>query len=342
MVTLRSLRRRRSVGLDIGSGAIKALKLESRGSRLQITGIGVSPVGTGADAGDVGHAINSALTSAGARGDAVTTAIGGPEVVIRQVSLPSLPPNKLIPALEFQHRELGLLPPEEAVVKAQVLRRSRDGVSTEVLAVSVPRPLVETRTRLLQQAAVPAGIIDVEPLALLNGALRLTGLAAGELLVAVTIGRQTTALCLFSEQGPVVARYLEVGAEHLTERLATVSGLSPATVPMCARSLSASDLARAEEACHPVVDRIAQGTRLSLAFYRTEYDREALPRYVLGGWAGLPQLSRWLGDRLGLSAPFELMNPLQALELRTPNFDIETEPAGPQFLQAFGLALRGL
>jgi type IV pilus assembly protein PilM len=342
MVTLGSLRRRRSVGLDIGRGAIKALKVEGRGTRLQVTGIGVTPVELGADPGEIGHAVNTALASAGAEGDPVVTAIGGPEVIIRQVSLPSLPPNQIIPTLAFQHRELGLLPPEEAVIDAQVLRRSRDGASAEVLAVSVPRKLVEARTRLLQQAAVPVGVLDVEPLALLNGALHLSGFQTGDLLVTVTIGRQNTVLGLFSEQGPVVARYLDVGAGHFTEQLRAVPGLSPSPIPGITRSLAGADDPRAEEACRPIVDRIAGDIQLALAFYRTEYDREAIPRYAVGGWAGLPQIGKWLADRLGLTAPVEIMNPLQVLELRTRRFDIDAEPAGPQFLQAFGLALRGL
>jgi type IV pilus assembly protein PilM len=342
MLTVSSLRRRRSVGLDIGSGAIKVLKVESRGDQLRVTGIGVTPVEAAADPREVGHAINTALVSARAEGEPVATAIGGPEVVIRHVALPPLPPDRIIPALEFQHGELGLWPPADAIVAAQVLRRSRDGASTEVLAVSVPRKLVEARTRLLEQAAVQVGILDVEPLALLNGALYLTGLGPGDLLVTVTIGRQQTVLCLFSEQGPVVARYVEIGAEHFTERLGAVFGGSPNSTAESARFLSAVDVQRAEDACRSVVDRVADEIRSSLAAYRAQHYREGSPRYALGGWAGLPQVGRWLSDRLELNAPFEVMNPLQALELWTRRFEIDAEPEGPQFLQAFGLALRGL
>jgi type IV pilus assembly protein PilM len=342
MINLGILTRRKAVGLDIGSGAIKALTMERRGRRLRVTGIGVTPIEFGADSREVSQAINTALATAGADGEPVVTAVGGPEVVIRHVALPPLPATKIIPALEFQHRELGLLSPEEAALHAQVLRRSKDGASTEVLAVSVPRRLLDERMRLLEQSAVRVKVMDIEPLALLNGALHLTGLESGELIVAVTIGRQSTALCLFSELGPVVARYLEIGAEHFTERLRMVFGAAPYAADEFARDLSPSDLPQAEEACRAIIDRIAEDIRLSLAFYRSEYDRDGLPRYVLAGWSGLPQIGRWLADRIVLSAPFEVMNPFQAVEVNTQRSEFEAEPAGPQFLQAFGLALRGL
>lgn len=52
--------------------------------------------------------------AAGWDGEPVIAAIGGPEVVIRQVTLPPLPLQSILPALEIEHRELGLLPPGEA------------------------------------------------------------------------------------------------------------------------------------------------------------------------------------------------------------------------------------
>ena len=104
--------------------------------------------------------------------------------------------------------------------------------------MSVPRTLVDERTQLLKRASVNVQILDVEPLAILNGALHLTGLEPGELLVVVNIGRQNSVLCLFSEQGPVVARYLEVGAEVFTEQIRVAFQLSPFSTESFTRTIS--------------------------------------------------------------------------------------------------------
>ena len=53
-------------------------------------------------------------------------------------------------------------------------------------------------------------------------------------------------------------------------------------------------------------------------------------------------IGRWLADRLGLSAPFEVMDPLQVFEVRAAQVGEVPRPPGSQFLQAFGLALRGI
>ena len=336
------LRKRKVIGLDVGSGSVKALALEGRGHGLVITGLGSAPVAAETQAQTVNQAIHLAMADAGADSEPVIAAVGGSEVVIRQVSLPPLPPSRIIPALEMQYRELGLLPPDESVLDAQILRAGPDKSTHEILSVSVPRALVDERSQLLKRASVNVQILDVEPLAILNGALHLTELEPGELLVVLNIGRQNSVLCLFSEKGPVVARYLEVGAEVFTEQIRVAFQLSPFSTESFTRTISPAEAPKAEAACREVVERMAEDIRLSLTFYRTEYDRESFPRYALAGWTDIPYIGRWLGDRLGLSAPFEIMDPFQAVDVRAPQIGDIPRPPGPQFLQAFGLALRGL
>jgi type IV pilus assembly protein PilM len=321
---------------------IRAIALERRGKRLLVAGAAVTAVEGEGDRREIAQAIQATLVKAGADGEPVISAIGGPEVVIRQVSLPALPSGRILPALEMQHKDFGLLAPEDAILDAQIVRRGKEGEPTEVLAVSAPRTLVTEHTRTLAQASVTSALLDVEPLALLNGAIHLTGLEPGELLVAVSIGGRRTLLCLLSDHGPVVVRYLEVGAHDFLERLHTGFALAPEGVEAFARSLSEAAAVRAEEVCRDVTERIAEDVRLSLAFYRSEYDRESLPRFALGGWLELRQIGRWLADRLGLGTPFELLDPLQKLEVKRPPAGVESDTGGPQFLQAFGLALRGV
>src|SRR5262249_25370629 len=138
------------------------------------------PVEATADPRQVAQAIHAALATAGSDGEPVVAAAGGPDVGIRQGSRPPGPSGDILPAPEVQHRGLGLVPPAASGSDAQVLRRSSDGVANEVLSVSVPRSRIDERLRLLELAAVNVRILDVEPLALLNGAIHLTGLDAGE------------------------------------------------------------------------------------------------------------------------------------------------------------------
>ena len=310
--------RQRAVGLDIGAEVVRALVLEGTRDNACTTGTGMATITAGGNGAAAAQAIHAALAEARVEGEAVVTAVGGPEVVVRQLTLPPVPADRVLQALELQHRDFGLLPPSEGVLDAQILRRS----ATEclVLAVSAPKPSVERRLRLLEQAAVPVHTLEVEALALLNGVLHLSRLDPRELLVAVDFGTERTMLCLLSERGPVVVRYLEVSASALKME---------------------GDDVDISGASSDVVRRIADEIRLSLAFYRSEYDRESLPRYVLSGSLRKRRLNQWLTDGLRLESPFEVMDPFQAVRIAAGRSRSE-DSAGPEFVQAFGLALRAL
>src|SRR5438045_2734637 len=101
---LRFLGKDRAVGLDLGNGSVKALVLERRRSEVVVVGRGVGPLEEGADISEAGRAVQTALGQAGAAGEPVIAAVGGPEVVIRQLTLPPVPRAKVLPALELQHR----------------------------------------------------------------------------------------------------------------------------------------------------------------------------------------------------------------------------------------------
>jgi type IV pilus assembly protein PilM len=334
---LRRFGRTRAVGLDIGSNVVRALVLEGRSEKSRITGAAAVEFNGAAAKRSVTEAIHAALAEVHADSDPVIAAIGGPDVVVRQITLPAIPANRIMQALALQHRDFGLLAPADGLLDAQILKRSK--TECAVLAVSAPRPLVEARRRMLEQAAVRVQTLDVEALAVLNAVLLLGRVDADELLVVLNVGDEQSLLCLRSERGPAVVRYLDVGASTFVDGL-RAAGLSTPSVRVAEQKIQDGDAARAAEACRDVVRRITDEIRTSLAFYRSEYDRESLPRYVLSGWLRLPQLNRWLMDKLHLEAPFAVADPFQVVSVTAPPAQ-ELDSAGPEFVQAFGLALRG-
>ena len=219
--------------------------------------------------------------------------------------------------------------PGNAVTDAQILRTSRKDVTSMTSSLSACRGGASMRRiRLLQQAGVNVRMLDVEAACAAErrdtpDRARSRG-ASGP----PDVGQQNSVLCLFSEQGPVVARYLDVGAQSFL-RPAPVGVSRVRLLDRRARQAIATPRPpKAEAACREIVERMAEDIRLSLTFYRTEYDRESLPRYAIGGSVDLPQISRWVADRLGLGAPLEMMDPFRALEVKAPQTQADTERVG--------------
>jgi type IV pilus assembly protein PilM len=327
--------RTRAVGLDIGKLGVRVVVLEGSPEKPRITGAAAAQIKIANGAAETTQAIHAALAHVDVTGVPVVAAIGGADIVVRQVTMPPVPPVRLLQVLELQHREFGLLAPEDGVLDAQILRRTKSDYA--VLAVSAPKPLVEARLRLLEQASVKVETLEVEALAVMNALLHMSRPDGGELIVALVVGEEQSLLCLRSERGPVVVRYLDTGASALIARL-QAAGLA---VPSGAstKAPAGPDGERQAEVCRDVVRQMAEEIRKSLAFYRSEYDRDGLPRYVLSGWLRLPQFNRWLTEALRLQAPFEVADPFNAVPLTASPADVG-DFAGPEFVQAFGLALR--
>ena len=336
---MKTFLRQRAIGLDISASVVRVLVLEGSFKKARITATGTAPIAASGDGAASARAIHAALAAARVDGEPVVAAVGGPDVVVRQLTLPPLPRDRVLQALELQHREFGLLPSSEGLLDAQVLQRSKKNCL--VLAVSAPKPVVESRLRLLEQAAVKVRTLEVEALAVLNAVLHIGRLEPRELLVALDLGEERSVLCLLSKQGPVVVRHLDAGASAIVEQLrragvAAPNGRAPLETPR-----EDADAGPVAEACRGVVHRIADEIRMSLSFYRSEYDRESLPRYLLSGWLRVPRLNRWLTDELGLQSPFEVIDPFRAVRMTAAQGETN-ESAGPEFVQAFGLALRAL
>jgi len=337
---VKAFRRQCAVGLDIGAEVVRAMVLTGTRDKARIAGIGAVPIAPRSGVSTTAQAIHAALAQAGADGEPVVAAVGGPDVVVRQLTLPPMPPDRVLPALELQHREFGLLPPSEGLLDAQILRRSKG--ECLVLAVSAPKSVVDGRLRLLEQAAVKLRALDVEALGVLNAARYLGRLEPRELLVALDLAEERAVLCLLSERGPVVVRYLDVGASAIVERLQSAAVAVPDARWPLQTPTGDADAGPVAGACRAVVRRIAEEIRMSLAFYRSEYDREGLPRYLLSGWLRVPRLNHWLTDELRLESPFEVLDPFRAVRVTAAVHGEINESAGPEFVQAFGLALRAL
>ena len=321
------------MGLDIGSAAARILVVEGTAEKPRITGAAAVPIKTANDIAATTQAIHAAIAHVDADGIPVVAGIGGPDVVVRQLTIPRVPIARLLQILELQHREFGLLAPSDGVLDAQILGRTK--TECTVLAVSAPKAIVENRLRLLEQASVMLEALDIDALAAMNAVQHLSRIESSELVVALLVADERSLLCLRSERGPVVVRYLDAGAAAL------IGALQKAGLPVPAPGATTPppDGERTASACREIVRQMADEIRKSLAFYRSEYDHDALPRYVLAGWLRLPHFNRWLTEALHLQSPFEVADPFQAVPVNASPADT-MNLAGPEFVQAFGLALR--
>ena len=85
-------RRKPTVGLDIGSGLVKAAVIDHSGAEPELIGVAVAPLSTDAivdgevmDPAMVAEAIRSCLDQLGVKARDVVTAVGGRDVIVKKI-----------------------------------------------------------------------------------------------------------------------------------------------------------------------------------------------------------------------------------------------------------------
>ena len=336
-------------GLDLGGFSVKLLALQpgvgaprvAAAEALYPPSAGENGPGPDAVARAVSLCAERARVSLRAvRG--ITLGISGPDVIVKQIQLPLMDEAEVGQALRFEARKHLPFDLQAMVIDHQVLGRYVSERRVEVLIAAVTREHLDRQLALLERLDVVADIVDAAPLALANAALHGTGGDRSARLL-LDIGHTSSHLTLHQRGEPFFSRRFEFGGRHLTQAIAerldvpfeeaeewkTAAG---ADEPLFRVDWDGRELQAVRQALErDLVDEV----RRSLAFYRTlGHLPESLRLQLSGSTARLPGIAERLGEMLGL--PVSVFDPLAELGGAAR----ARVSGGPQFAQAYGLALR--
>jgi type IV pilus assembly protein PilM len=282
------------------------------------------------------------LSPRGFRG--ITLGIGGPDVIVKQISLPLLDDNEVAPALRFEARKHLPFDPQSMVIDYQVLGRFPSERKLELLLAAVAQQHVEKHVTPLRMLGLEADILDASPLALTNAVAHGSELVPGAHIL-LDIGNVASHLTIYQRGEPFFTRRIEFGGRHLTRAIAEGIQVPFAEAEEWKLAIGSDEPglrvdwdSREMLAVQECLRRdLVEELRRSFAFYRTQARLpEPMRLWISGGSARLPGLSTKLGGLLG--EPVLLFNPLESMN-GAPRGGV-APAGGPQFAQAFGLALR--
>lgn len=349
------IRARPWVGLDVGSFSVKLLALQpSPGGERYRHGEALVRAADGSDTPappeGVARAIadcfeQAELSPRGIRG--VTLGISGPDLIVKQISLPMLTDDEVGPALRFEARKHLPFDPQSMVIDFQILGRFLSEKRIDVLLAAISQERLERAVAPLKLLGLEPDIVDAAPLAITNGLRQELG-NDREACVQLDIGHTASHLMLWQKGESYFTRRLDFGGRTLTQAISAGSAI-PFEEAEEWKLVAGSDQPGFRMDWHSpemqsMLDSLRKGLvdelRRSLAFYRTMgHLPEPLKLWISGGSARLPGLSARLSELLGF--PVQLFNPFDR-NGTSRETESETRPtgAGPQFAQALGLATR--
>ncbi|MEO0513566.1 MAG: pilus assembly protein PilM [Planctomycetota bacterium] len=334
-------------GIELGSGAIKAIKLAASDGGVEILEYAHVPHSKVLSTPDLDpdDAMRVALGQFAATRDLSKASVGvgipGNQSFARFAKLPPVEPKKVPEIVKFeaiQQIPFGL---EEVEWDYQTFA-SDDSPEIEVGIFAVTRERVNRQLSMLRDVGILPDAVMVNPVAVFNALsydLAFTEKTPGT--VILDVGTNATDL-IVADQGRVWVRTFPLGGHHFTEALVNAFKLSYPKADRLKREAEKSKHARhVFQAMKGVFGDLAQETQRSMGYYQSLHPEAELTRVIgIGSTFQLPGLRRFLKQQLQV----EVYRVEQFKRVKGDGGELpeEVDALSLEMMPAYGLALQGL
>jgi type IV pilus assembly protein PilM len=340
-------RARTTVGLDIGSHAIKVVEIENRGREPRLVNYGVANLlpeaiveGEIMDRQLVVEAIQNLFESRGIKRRLVATGVSGRGVIVKKITMERLSLQDAREAIHWEAEQHVPYDINDVSLDFEVLNTDVGPTQMQVLLVAAKRDLIAAHADLVREAGLTPTVIDVNSFAVQNAAEHSYDFLPGEVVALVNVGAELTNVNLVENGVPLYTQDLSMGGDTFVDGLQKKHQMT--------REEALSFLTAREAATSPDLNPLLKsfcsdlGAALerSLVYLKSNGDHDQIARVLLsGGGARIRGLAPHLAERL--KVPVEIVDPLRRIEYATEAFgSSDPHEVSPQLAVGVGLALR--
>lgn len=336
------------VAIDIGSSSIKMLEVRTSPERLELLNWGSIPTPPSAiqsnmvsEPDRVADAVKALLEAKNIRARKAITAVPGPAVMIKRVTLPAQSPQEIENTIMF---EAGNFIPEEldnVNLDYQVIDTRPDGKDMEVLLAAAKKDIVSSYAETMRGAGLAPVVVDVDYFALDNLFELNYEPIPNQVVALVNIGARYSSINILKGGRSTFTGDVPVGGRDITEALTRDLGIpaEEAERLKTGKGGSTVDPEQVAMALTPAVDALIEEIHYALSFFWTAATDERIDiLYLSGGAAQTPELAQRLAERI--EAPVEVTDPFSRVGLLNGIDPAALQRRASEFAVALGLAIR--
>lgn len=338
-------RSKQTVGLDIGSGSIKAALVDHSGLEPRLVGLAGLPLlpdaiveGEIMDPPLVVDTIQAVLQTLGVRRKSVVTAVGGRDLIVKKIRMDRMSRADAGEVIRWEAERYVPFDMENVGLDFQILDPEQDGLQMDVLLVAAKRELIDQRVALLADARVEATVVDVDGFALFNAFEYNYPTATRGVSALVNVGHEISTVIVQQHGVPTVLRDVLFGSRPIHEELQRLYGSSAEEAAVMVQG----DTPLPDGAERVLYERgaeLAMAIERATAFLGSEAGAGLSAVHLSGGSANMPRLKDAIADRL--RTRIDVATPLQRLEAEPEAVaGLKSEHTAPMWMLPVGLALR--
>lgn len=333
---------RTSLGLDIGSSAVKVVELTGDGDALRLSKVGVAEI-IGDNKDSVIIAIKKASAEANITTTRVAVGVSGQSVIVRYIRVPKMSKEELGSSLKYEAAKHIPFDMNEAEFDFQVLDNTPNDTNTmEVLLVAVKKDLINQRLELLKACKLEPVVIDVDSFAIINAfehAVLPTLEEKDKTISLINIGAQMTNISILDSGISKLTRDINIGGKDFTEAISEDSGVDIKEAEEMKKSKRKSQ--KIVEPIKSIAAKLIDEIRMSFNYYESQVpDKNIADIYLSGGSSQISIISDIMHEKIGIET--HIWNATDNLKISDEINAERIKRLYPSLPVAVGLTLRGM
>ena len=337
-----------TIGLDIGSHAVKVCELSESGQRMKLMSLGSARLPADAvedgelrDPDAVASVIKTLLGNLQIKGKKVGISISGYSVILKKINLAVMNDKELEEHIQSEAEQYIPFDLADVYLDYQDLKTNTEGEDrTDVMLVAAKKDVVDSYLHMLRNVGLKTVLVDVDAFALENSFETNYGQEGN--VVLVDIGSSKMNINIVSKGASLFARDVALGSKQLTEQIQGRFDLDFEE----AESLKIGALAPAEkqeelrEIFISTTTQWIMEIKKAIDFYNSNFPDSSLTKLVLsGGGAKVKGLDTYFSEETGL--PVEVFNPFAMTGVDANRIDPDyVKNIAPEMAISMGLASR--
>ncbi len=339
-----------TVGLDIGSHAIKIAKIlhKKDGFTLQATGIKELPPGT-IEGGEIRNrsAFIDAITTLINQCDPgivdVVISMSGNGIITDKVMFKIDPSENTEEFILWEASQRSPFDVDDITLDYKILSRNQSTSEVEVLLVAAKNQTMQTYIDLLYEAGLKPVMVDVDAFALTNSyALEMSGRAEQGVVMLLNIGHNLTNVTFIKNGVYHSTRDVATAGDFFVKTLVRNLGLAPEVAFALLRGEEDPTLnaGLVKQSIDYAIEELSSGIDLAFSYFRNSEKHDVIDKIILsGGGAHIQGIAGFLENRHETSV--RIANPLAHLEYDPELFGrVNPDTISPMLSVAIGLGLR--
>lgn len=338
-----------TIGLDIGSHAIKACQLIPVGDGYKIASLGSAKLplnsvedGVLQEPEAVGEVVSTLIKNLKLKGNKVAISISGYSVIVKKINLMAMEDSELSSHIQTEAEQYIPFDIDEVFLDYQDLKTNTDEDDrTDVILVAAKKDVVDGYLEMLKGVGLEAVIVDVDAFALENSYGTNFG-GEEENVVLIDIGASKMNINIVAKGVSVLVRDVVMGSRLLTDAIQSHFDITPEEAEdlKTGQADPGERMQELEEIFVNTCNQWVAEVGRALEFHATNSPDDTISKIVLsGGGAKVKGLAKLFTEETGIKA--EIFNPFASAEVDLDKIDPDyLKTIGPEMALSTGLATR--